>query len=874
VIFLVATVATLSLWDAVFRSVPFALYFAAVAIAAWRAGWVAGLAVGVAGVLTVAAHQRFDAHLVGPALVLLGVSAIISLLVATRDRAVSTLRESERQYRLMVENVRDYAMFMTDAEGRVTRWNTGAERLLGWREEEIVGKPAAVIFTPEDRAAGADAKEMETARQHGHAADERWHQRKDGSRFFATGMMMRVNDEAGRHVGFTKVLRDVTERVRADESRRAVESRWQRLAEQSPQSIQVFAPDGTCRQVNPAWERLWGITLADVPGYNILQDPQLAASGMMPRFRRAFAGEPVTIDPVPYTLDRGQFAGRRRWVGAYVYPVKNESGRIEEVVLVHEDVTERREAEDALRESEERFAAFMNNSPTASWITDADGRFQYVSGTYVKTFALPTTDLIGKRPSDVYASEFAEQHESTIRSVAESGQVVEVEESAPRPDGSVGEFLVYKFPLRGNAGRVLVGGVAVDVTERKRAQRDRERLFAAEQAARSEAERASRMKDEFLATLSHELRTPLNAILGWSQILASGKEVSEELADGLRTIERNARAQAQIIEDLLDMSRIIGGKVRLDVQRVDLALLLHQAIETVRPSADAKGIRLTAVLDPLAGPISGDPNRLQQVFWNLLTNAIKFTPRGGQVQVLLERVNSQVEASVVDTGEGIKPEFLPLVFDRFRQADPSTTRRHGGLGLGLSIVKQLVELHGGSIRAKSAGENQGSTFTVSLPLSVIHPEPQPQPERRHPKAGGETPSLLPDRCSEVAGVRVLVVDDEPDARALVKRLLEDCHAVVFTAASAAEALKTIQAERPDVLVSDIGMPTADGYEFMRQVRALGEDRGGKIPALALTAYARSEDRMRAVQSGFQMHVPKPVEPAELITMVASLAGRS
>ncbi len=322
------------------------------------------------------------------------------------------------------------------------------------------------------------------------------------------------------------------------------------------------------------------------------------------------------------------------------------------------------------------------------------------------------------------------------------------------------------------------------------------------------------------------------------------------------------------------MSRIISGKVRLDVQRVGLATLLREAVDTSKPSADAKGIRLTAVLDPLAGPVSGDPARLQQVMWNLLNNAVKFTPKGGRVQVLLERVNSHVEVSVIDTGEGITPEFLPYVFDRFRQADGSTTRRHGGLGLGLSIVKQLVELHGGSIRVKSMGEGYGSTFIVSLPLTVVHPDPQPTTHRRHPKAGGDAPAFQPDHCTEIAGVKVLVVDDEPDARALVKRLLEDCHAIVSTAASAAEGLAKLQSERPDVLLSDVGMPGSDGYHFLRQVRALNEDQGGKTPALALTAYARSEDRMQAIRAGFQMHVPKPVEPAELITMVASLAGRS
>jgi CheY-like chemotaxis protein/two-component sensor histidine kinase len=324
------------------------------------------------------------------------------------------------------------------------------------------------------------------------------------------------------------------------------------------------------------------------------------------------------------------------------------------------------------------------------------------------------------------------------------------------------------------------------------------------------------------------------------------------------------------------MGRIVSGKVRLDVQRLDLAGVVRAAVETVRPGAEAKGIRLQTVLDPHAGPVSGDPNRLQQVFWNLLTNAVKFTPKGGRVQVVLERVNSHLEVSVIDTGEGITPEFLPHVFDRFRQADASTTRRHGGLGLGLAIVKQLVELHGGSVRVKSGGAGFGSTFTVALPLTVIHRRPgedDGDADRRHPAGGGGGPLVLPDTCRSIEGVRVLVVDDEPDARALVKRFLEDCKAMVATAASTAEALELIRADPPDVLVSDIGMPGEDGYALIKQVRALGPARGGGVPAIALTAYARAEDRMKAMLAGFQQHVVKPAEPAELIMLVSLLSGR-
>jgi signal transduction histidine kinase len=385
----------------------------------------------------------------------------------------------------------------------------------------------------------------------------------------------------------------------------------------------------------------------------------------------------------------------------------------------------------------------------------------------------------------------------------------------------------------------------------------------AERAARNEAERAGLLKDEFLATLSHELRTPLNAIFGWAQILSMDADDPAAVREGIEVIDRNVRLQTQLIEDLLDVSRIISGKVRLDVQVVDLPELLNSAIESVRPAADAKRLRLERVIDPSAGPVSGDPARLQQVIWNLLTNAIKFTPKEGKIHVMLERINSHVELSVVDTGEGISPEFLPHLFERFSQSDASTTRKHGGLGLGLSIVKNLVELHGGSIRAHSAGEGRGATFVLHLPIRVT-------------KAGRDTldPASQPSGSSfqggdRLAGLRVLVVDDERDARELMHRYLLQWGATAALAASAAEAQLVLDTFRADVIISDIGMPVQDGYAFIRAVR----NNGDRTPAIALTAFARAEDRVRSIQAGFQSHLPKPVEPTELLTIVASLAGR-
>jgi signal transduction histidine kinase len=401
----------------------------------------------------------------------------------------------------------------------------------------------------------------------------------------------------------------------------------------------------------------------------------------------------------------------------------------------------------------------------------------------------------------------------------------------------------------------------------KRIAEERERLLESERAARAESERASHLKDEFLATLSHELRTPLNAILGWTHLLRARLDDAQQLAEGLETIDRNARVQTQIVNDLLEMSRIISGKLRLDLQQVDLASIAEEAITSSRPAADNKRIALQSAIDPDAGEIWGDPARLQQVLWNLLSNAIKFTPDDGSIDIRLRRVDSHVELTITDTGQGIKAEFLPYLFDRFRQADASTTRQHRGMGLGLSIVKNLVEMHGGSVAASSAGENQGSTFVVRLPLAsesqlrVIGLSVREAP-------GGE-PDIEPD----FHGLRLLVVDDEHDAREFVSRVLSETGADVRTASSTAEALRAIADDPPDLLISDIGMPQADGFELIRAVRELPPARGGLMPALALTAFARSEDREQALLAGYQGHLAKPVQPAELTAQIARLARR-
>jgi signal transduction histidine kinase/CheY-like chemotaxis protein len=456
------------------------------------------------------------------------------------------------------------------------------------------------------------------------------------------------------------------------------------------------------------------------------------------------------------------------------------------------------------------------------------------------------------------------------------------------PEGHLPVRSYLAAPVMSHGGEVLGGlffghsgtGVFTDRDERILAgiagfaavAIDNANLYREAREAKTQAEEANRAKDDFLATVSHELRTPLNAMMGWGQILLVSDADGEKRQKGLETIVRNGRLQAQLIDDLLDVSRIITGKMRLDVRPVELVSAIDAAIESIRPAAEAKKITLLSLLDPLAGPVAGDPARLQQVVWNLLANAIKFTPKGGKVEVRLERVNSHVEIIVADNGIGIGPEFLPHVFDRFRQLDNSIKRQYGGLGLGLAIVRHLAELHGGTVRVKSPGEGQGSTFVVMLPVSVAYLDPETgEVQRIHPAANDPDAACKDDPALDLKGIRVLVVEDEPDARETLRHILEHCDAEVWTVASAAEALDELARFKPHVLLSDIGLPGEDGYSLIRRIRSLPPEQGGKIPAAALTAFARGEDRRKALMAGFQMHLAKPVDVGELAAAVATLA---
>lgn len=668
--------------------------------------------------------------------------------LATERGVPDPIAVSARQ---LVQHVRDQAMFVLDGQGRAASWNEGVESILGWSEQEWIGQPAHVAFTPEDVRSGVPQQQLCTAAATSRADDERWMQRKNGERFFALGTVTRLLDEHGALAGFVKVLRDGTLPRQAQQER-------ERLHEQ-------------------------------------LRDLTRTQSALQERTAELRAVTDSVHDYAIYTI--------------------NTEGRI------------------------------------ASWHPGA-ARLKGYSAE--EAIGMPFERLF--TAEDRRAGLPAHELEQAARHGEYKGDGQRL-----RKDGSRIEVAVVLTALRGVRGELLgYLKLTQDITERKRLERELEAVLRDTQAARLDAESANHAKDEFLATISHELRTPLSAILGWAHVLERGISDPQTLQHGLLAISRNARTQVKLIEDLLDMNRIATGKLRLDLQRIELGGVIAAAIDAALPAATAKGIGLRTVFGAHTGAVLGDAARLQQVVANLLNNALKFTPAGGQVSVALAQAGAVVQITVADTGSGIEPQFLARLFNRFQQQDASSTRRHGGLGIGLSIVRHLVELHGGTVRAHSLGAERGATFTVSLP-SVAAAVPTAGP------AGGGAPTAE----TRLDGMTVLLIDDEADVRAATQHLLRDAGAEVLLAASAEEGLSLLRERHPAVMLSDIGMPVADGYELIRRVRALPASEGGQTPAAAISAYTRPEDRERALRSGFQMHLSKPVAPAALVAALVRLA---
>jgi PAS domain S-box-containing protein len=661
----------------------------------------------------------------------------------------TALVESDERFRLLVESVKDYAIFMLDVNGYVLTWNAGAERIKGYSASDIIGQHFSKFYPQDAIDRRHPDYELSVATETGRFEEEGWRVRKDGSLFWANVVITALRDSQGVLRGFGKVTRDLTQRREHEQTLRQSEERFRLLVEGvNDYAIFMLNENGEVATWNAGAERIKGYTASEIIGKHFSQFyPEDAVKSGWPEHELHVA------------TTQGRFA--------------------EEGWRVRKDGT--------------HFWAHV----TITALRDEDGR--------LRGFAKVTRDLT-ERMQAVSAHQRGTEHDE---------------------------------------------------------------MLAAERAARLQAQRAVRMKDEFLGTLSHELRTPLQAILGWVQVLRSAPSPLSEpdVRQAVAVIERNAKAQVTLIEDLLDLNRILAGQVRLDLQRVALVDVIGAAVDSAKPAAEAKGIRIEMILDARRGVVSGDAARLQQVVWNLLSNAVKFTRRDGKVQVLLERINSHVEITVSDTGVGIPEDFLPHVFDRFSQRDSGAGRRYGGLGLGLAITKQLVELHGGTVSAKSAGEGKGASFIVRIPLALVDDSAGGKRDPVDAVEQIETAAL-----PELKGAHILAVDDEADARELMRRALQTHGARVTTVDSAEQALAVLKTVTPDVLVSDIGMPEGDGYQLMRTIRA-GEPKGVHVPALALTAFARSEDRKRAMLAGFDAHLAKPFDLAEFLLVIARLVNR-
>jgi PAS domain S-box-containing protein len=645
--------------------------------------------------------------------------------VSTSTERRAVYRRTEDIYRKAIEDIRDYAIFMTDPDGIITNWNVGAQHILEYNEAEIVGKDGSKFFTPEDRAKDIPRKEMHTAATSGRAEDERWHMRRDGSRFWASGVVTPVRNGAGELIGFSKVMRDMTERNRLTEER-------DRFFALSMDMLSIVHLNGRFQRINPAFQEVLGYSeeeLLDMSVFELVHPDD--RSKTVREYKNLATGEPTR---------------------------------------------------------------FMENR-----LRTKDGLYRWVAWSY---FPVPE-------------------------------------------DG-------------------LAFGVGRDTTELRQMQ-EVIRLRA------DELEHANRVKDEFLATMSHELRTPLTSILGWARLLGSNRLSEKEKERAVQVIQRNAEAQSKLIEDLLDVSRIITGKLRIELQPVSFAALTDSTINSLGPAIDAKELQLEKRIDPAAGPIMGDPSRLQQIVANLLSNAIKFTPSGGRIDVSFQRYDSHVRLEIRDTGVGIPPEHLPHIFERFRQVDSSNVRAHSGLGLGLAIVDYLVRQQAGTVWAESGGVGKGATFTVEFPLTSFDTiSTDPRVGQLFPQV---TKVLTEDAESSVQASlmdrRILLVEDDPDTQELLKTLLRRNGAEVIAVSSSAAALEEIARRKPDVIISDIGMTGENGYALIRKVRALAP-AGGHIPAIALTAYAGAADRRRALLAGFQTHLAKPVDPADLIAVILSL----
>ncbi|WP_071880850.1 PAS domain S-box protein [Geitlerinema sp. PCC 7407] len=791
---------------------------------------------------------------------------ILAGLVMTQDvtdlkRAQLSLQESEARLRLALEVANLGTWYYSGADGRV-QWSRRCKAMLGLEASETtVGQnPFEDCVHPED--ADELQAQIGAAIAQGTSCEAEfrvvW---PDGEVRWVAVTGRSFQEEPDRPAHMLGVAMDITARKAADEALRQSEARLRRLVESNLIGVMFVDIGGRLLDANDAFLNLMGYTRAELEAGE-LSWQAMTPPEYQPRDQQAIAEILTTGVATPFEKEYLHRDGHRVPVLLGVTQLDRACTECACFVL---DLTERQRSE----AQHQQLVALVENSTDFIGLADLDGAPLFLNQAGRRLVGLDRPGALEQIQH--FLAFFPESDRSLVQeTVLPSLEAIgywqgEMEFRHFQTGQSIPvlyNVFVVKHPHTGQPAAIAT--VSRDITAQKRLEAERADLLTREQTARQQAEAASRLKDEFLAIVSHELRSPLNAILGWARLLRTRRLDTEKVDRALEVIERNAQAQSQLIEDLLDISRVIRGKLRLYLRPTNLARALEAALDTVRPTASAKHLQLLIQIAPSVF-VSGDFDRLQQVAWNLLSNAVKFTPEGGQVTVVLVSQESHAEFSVMDTGQGIAPDFLPYVFERFRQADDTTSRSQGGLGLGLAIVRNLVELHGGTISVESPGIGCGATFRVRLPLLQ---NSQPAPEE---DAGS---AAVLDDLQPLRGLRVLVVDDEPDTREFMAAVLEQQGATVLTAASAQEAIALIHRDRPDALLSDVGMPLEDGYSLIRRIRALPADRGGGIPAAAVTAYAREEDRRQAIAAGFQLHVAKPIEPRKLVATVAKLVGRS
>jgi PAS domain S-box-containing protein len=801
---------------------------------------------------------------------------IIGASKIARDITEQKRVRAAQGYLAAIVESSDDAILSKDLNGIIQTCNARAQELFGYTADELIGHSVRMLI-PEDRQAEEDDI-LATIRRGEHLAHfETVRLTKDGRPVDISLSVSPIRDSGGRIIGVAKIARDITEQKRMARELSA-QREWFRVTLASiGDAVIASNPDGLVTYLNEAAETLtgWraheatGRPLADI--FNIVNEKTRKRvenpADVVLRTGRVvgLANHTVLIDA----------DGIERPIADSAAPIRDADRHVIGVVLVFRDVTDERRAEEALAEQREWFETTLESIGDAVIATDVQGHVVFMNPIAEHLTGWRLSEARGRSCSEVFniVNENSRRAvESPVSRVLAEGAVVGLANHTVLigADGSERPIDDSGAPIRSRDGKI-VGVVLVfrDVSERRRGELERrdavlerERLLDAERAARADAERASRVKDEFVAMVSHELRTPLNAILGWTQLMVKPGAPPDVVARGIDVIARNTRLQTQLISDLLDVSRIVSGKLRLDIEQTDLAAVVNDAIDTVQREADDKKIVVERDLHREVGSIAGDAARIQQIVWNLLVNAVKFTPEGGRILVRVRQAGPDAEITVSDTGVGIRPEFLPHIFDRFRQADQSITRRVGGLGLGLSIVKHLVELHGGTITAESGGIGCGATFTIVFPSSTDAREAERLPFEAVSK---ETPQLH----DSLSGLRILVVEDEPDTCEFLDRFLRGYGADVVVARSAAAALSTLSDGTVDIVISDIGLPDVDGYDLMQRVRRLPAYAGGVIPAVALTAYARTEDRTRAFRAGYQAHLAKPIEPAELVATISS-----